>query len=119
MDLRLRIVAALDRGQGSQRAMAALFGVSLTCVKKLVRQRRERGSLAAKPHGGGPPRRVGEQKHQRVRGYLQRKPDATVDEVHRYLTRCLRLPISRATAGRVVQRLALPRKKNSGGARAR
>jgi transposase len=46
VDLRTRIVEAVDREVGSQGEVAALFGVSRTLVKKLLRQRRETGSVA-------------------------------------------------------------------------
>ena len=53
VDLRTRIVEAVDRQVGSQGEVAALFEVSRTLVKKLLRQRRETGSVGPKPHGGG------------------------------------------------------------------
>lgn len=53
LDLRTRTVDAVERRAGIQRAVAALYGVSRTCVKKLLRRQRETGSLALKPHGGG------------------------------------------------------------------
>ena len=46
LDLRQRVVQADDRSEGSLEEVAALFGRGLTCVKKVLRQRRETGDLA-------------------------------------------------------------------------
>src|SRR5262245_7661541 len=119
LDLRTRVVEAMDRRVGTQQEVATLFGVSCTFIKKLLRQRRETGSLAPKPHGGGQVARLGAGQREQVRAYiLQTRHDATVDEVHAYVVTTLRREASRATVGRVLQSLDLPRKKNAGGQRA-
>ena len=51
--LRQQMLRAYDRRLGSQRARAALFGVSQACVEKLRRRRRTSGDLAPRPHAGG------------------------------------------------------------------
>lgn len=52
-DLRRKIVAVYESTEYSQRAVAALFGVSPATVRNLVRRKRETGSAAALPHAGG------------------------------------------------------------------
>jgi len=47
LDLRERVIRAYDRKVGPQAEVAKLFGVSVPWIKKLLRQRRETGSLAA------------------------------------------------------------------------
>jgi len=54
LDLRTRVVAAVDAG-GSVRTTAARFGVAARTVQNLLRLRRETGGLAPRPHGGGHP----------------------------------------------------------------
>ena len=56
MDLRERVAAAVDDGRWSQRQIARLFRVSLSFVSRLLKRRREVGTLAPEPHRGGPPR---------------------------------------------------------------
>jgi hypothetical protein len=46
LDLRTRVVEAMDRRVGTQPEVATLLGVSCTFLKTLLRQRRERGNLA-------------------------------------------------------------------------
>ena len=54
MDLRERVAAAIDAGEGSQRQVAKRFRVSVSFVTRLVQRRRDAGTLAPKPHGGRP-----------------------------------------------------------------
>ena len=114
LDLRTRVVEAVDRQVGTQQEVAKLFGVSCTFIKKLLRQRRETGSLVPKPHGGGQVAKLAEKEREQVRTYILRtQNDATVSEVHAYVATTLRRVVSRATVGRVLQDLDLPRKKNA------
>ena len=120
LDLRTRIVAAVDAKRGTQQEIAALFGVSHAYVKKLLYLRRTTGSITPKPHGGGQPPKLTPPQYDRVRTYIeQTRNDATVDEVQRFITKRLWVDVSRATAGRVLQRLGLSRKKNAGRHRTR
>lgn len=54
LDLRERVVAAMDSGQ-SCRAVAETFGVSVASVVKWSQRFRNTGSAAAKPMGGRRP----------------------------------------------------------------
>jgi transposase len=113
LDLRTRVVEAVDRHVGSQGEVAALFGVSRTFVKKLLRQRRETGSVAPKPHGGGQPPKLDAKKAGAVRAYiLEVKNDASLVEVQAYVARRWKVGLSGATVSRLLARLGLPRKKN-------
>ena len=58
LDLRQRVVAAVDAGEGTQAQVAARFAVSLGWVEKLLRQRRRAGHIAPIGHRGGAPRRL-------------------------------------------------------------
>jgi transposase len=114
LDLRTRVVEAMDRRIGTQAEVGQLFGVSCTFMKKLLRQRRETGSFAPQLHSGGQGAKVTEEQREQVRAYVLRaQNDATVSEVHAYVVNTLQLSVSRATIGRVLQALDLPRKKNT------
>jgi transposase len=52
-DLRPKLLHACERRLGSQRALAALFGVSLSFVEKLLRRYRMTGDIAPNPPAGG------------------------------------------------------------------
>ena len=88
-------------------------------LKKLLRQRRETGTRAPNPPGGGQVAKLAEAQREKVRAYMRRtQHDATVSEVHTYVATTLQRQGSRATVGRGLQSLDLPRKKNASGPRA-
>lgn len=111
LDLRQKIVAAHDRGVGSQRVIAELFGVSLSFVERLLRRRRRTGALAPRPHSGGPPRCLDGADEQALRARVEFQPDATLDELVAELAERTGKRASRPTLCRALQRLNLPRKK--------
>jgi transposase len=120
LDRRTRVVDAVDKQLGTQKAVASLFGVGCTFITKLLRQRRESGTLAPKSHGGGHVPKLAGPQREVVRSYsVQEQNDATLAEVQAYVASKLGVEVSQATVSRVLQSLALPREKNSGGQRAR
>jgi len=120
LDLRTRVVGAVDEQMGTQTEGASLFGGGCTFIKKLLRQRRESGTLAPQSHGGGPVPKLAGPQREVVRSYIVREQnDATLEEVQAYVASKLGVEVSQATVSRVLQSLDLPRKKNSGGQRAR
>lgn len=50
-DLRERVAAAVDNGEGSQREIAARFRVNLSFIVRLLQRRRDAGTLEPKPQG--------------------------------------------------------------------
>jgi transposase len=52
LDLREKILRAYDAHRCSQRALAALFGVSSAFVENLLQRRRSAGTIAPRPHAG-------------------------------------------------------------------
>jgi len=116
VELRTRVVDAVDKQIGTQKEVASLFGVGCTFIKKLLRQRRESGTLAPKPHGGGHvPKLAGPQREMVRRYIVQEQNDATLEEVQAYVASKLAVTVSTATVSRVLQSLDLPRKKNARG----
>jgi transposase len=53
LDLRQKILCACDQQLGSQRVLAAFFGVSQSFVEKLLRRRRATGDITPRLHAGG------------------------------------------------------------------
>ena len=106
-DLRLRIQEARLAGE-STAEVAERFGVSTAFVRRLLQRFRATGSLACRPHGGGPARKLAAQEDALLQAVAE-FPDATPAE-HRER---LKLPASRVTVWRAMRRLRLTRKKKS------
>jgi transposase len=83
MDLRERVAAAVDEGEGPQREIARLFRVSLSFVSRLLKRRRENGTLAPEPHGGGPPPVLGAADRWRLIKLVEEHNDDTLEELRR------------------------------------
>ena len=77
MELRQKILPAYARRLGAQRALADIFGVSLSLVEQLVRRPRTTGAIAPKPHAGGQRPRVDGAAQAPVHPLVRDQPAAT------------------------------------------
>lgn len=105
MDLRQRIAHAVDHHDGSLRQLARRFGVSLSCITRLRTLRRQTGSLAPRPHQGGPAPLLDPAKRQRLCQVVHDQPDAPLDELAQPLG------CSATTVWRALRQLKITRKK--------
>ena len=112
IDLRRKILQAYERRIGSQRALADIFGVSLSFVEKLLRRHRTTGAIAPKPHAGGQRPRLDVAAQALVRQLVHEQPDATLEELCTRAAEMTGIRVSVPTMCRRVQRLGLPRKKS-------
>ncbi len=97
IDLRERVLKAVEEEQGTRESIAKRFCVTDRWMRKLVQQKRETGSIAPKPHGGGMPAKLSERQMERLRGLVAKDPDATLSELHRRMRiSCCTMTISRA-----------------------
>jgi transposase len=81
IDLRRRLVRACDAKRGTQAQIARMFGVTPQCLSNLLRRRRETGSVAPAPHGGGHPPAYAGEKLEQLRELVRQQPDATLEEL--------------------------------------
>lgn len=111
-DLRERVVAAYEKGKTTISAVAAQFSVGETFVKKMLRQKRERGSLRRLPSRAGAKKAL-EPKHRHwLAGQIREQPDATLTELQTGLLARQAVSVSRATVSRELRQMRLPRKKS-------
>jgi len=109
-DFRLKVVRAYERGEGSQRELARLFGVSLSFVHDLLCRYRHTGSVAPKPHGGGNPGKIGPYLEV-VQQLHQQQPDASLTERCEQLAAMTPVHVGRTTMHRVLKQLGVTREK--------
>jgi transposase len=108
-DLRRRILDAVDNREGSRRKLAVRFKVNTSTITKLLRLRRETGSLAPRPHGGGVEPTLGHDALERLGELVEEAPGATLEA----LKQGMGVSGSRMIICRALQKLGLPRKKKS------
>jgi transposase len=113
LDFRQKIVDTYFKGDTSQRKVAKRFGVALSFVEKLLKQWRETGNLAPKPHGGGAKPKLNSAQFALVAALVEADNDATLEELCQQLQTQTAMTISRSTMGLVLQKLELTRKKKT------
>ena len=108
MDYRIAVARAYDECASSAE-VAEQFGCSESWVRRLIQQRRERGTLEPRPSARQDDQRAyNDADEQRIRDLIKAKPDATLAEVVETLGK----PVHPSTASRTLARLGWPRKKS-------
>ena len=110
-DLRERVVAACDAGDATRQQVAARFAVSVPWIRTLLRRRRETGSIAPKPRGGGRPPAFDAEADRRLREATRAAPDGTLKE----LAGAAGVACCPSAVHRALGRLGITRKKKRGG----
>lgn len=85
MDLRERILAAYDAGEGTRVDIAIRFRVSLGMVKKLLQLRRSGKGIGPGYGRCGRKATITDGHRQRLREVLAQKPDMTLEEMRKEL----------------------------------
>ena len=107
LDLRERVLRAVEAGQDSREGIARTFGVSSRWIWKLVKHRQETGSIAPLPHGGGREPKFTPARLERLNKLVVKNPDATLAE----LCHSSRVPCCKMTVSRALAQLGYTRKK--------
>src|SRR3954470_6741382 len=81
LDLRERILAAVDHHDGSIRWIARVFRVSTSFIVRLLQRRRDAGTLAPEPHRGGPPPAPSPSDLDRLAELVREQRDATLEQL--------------------------------------
>ena len=109
MELRQRIVAAIDAKEGSQREIARRFGVSGSFIVRLLQHRRKTGGLEPSPHGGGRSFSLDADARRRLAAMVRKRPDATLQQLKDFGG----FDCTLTTLWRTLRRMGLTRKKKT------
>ena len=107
IDLRMRVMAAYDRGMHLVE-LTNLFQVSERWIHKLLKQRRETGSLEPLRGKRGPKPKLAPYLA-RLQERVRQQPDATLEELQQYLG----APVCRTTLWNALRDLKLSFKKSA------
>ena len=111
LDLRIRILEAYDRGEGSVRDLAERFVVAPSTVERYLRRRRLTGQCTPAPHRSGPRRILRRIDERALRALVTAQNDRTDAEYAQQLAERTGRSVSRRTINRTWRRLGYTRKK--------
>ncbi len=109
VDLRRRIVSAVESGMSKARA-ARTFSVSLSSVKRYVNKAQRGESLASKKRPGSAPK-LDEKASKLLEDDLRERPYLTLQDRCEYIEVMTGLSVSRSTMCRAIARIGPTRKK--------
>lgn len=109
MDLRRRLLAAIDEGM-SCRSAASRFGVAPSTAIRWLAQRRETGDFAPKPQGGDMRSRMVEDRRDDILALWEARKDISLEELRAGLIE-IGLTVSVAGLHRFFARRGMTRKK--------
>jgi transposase len=110
IDLRERVLAALDRGMPRSEVVTT-FQVSLASLKRWHAARRDTGDLTPRHPTGGCVPTITQAQNEELRTQVATFPDATLAEHATRWHAAHSTNISQWTIGRAIRRLGLSRKK--------
>jgi len=113
VDFREKIIQVYENEEISQRQLAKRFCVALSFIEKLVKQYRETGEIAAKPFAGGVKLKVNSEQLVILAELIEANNDATLEKLGQLFQEKTGVSLSRATIGRMTQRLQMTVKKNA------
>jgi transposase len=109
-DLRLRVLAAVDRGM-LRKEVSETFGVSEPTIRRYLGLRRQRGDVDPKPPSG-PPARKGRALEAALPAQVSLNPDLTLEEHRELFEDEYGLTVSASSVSRALLRQGLPLKKS-------
>jgi len=112
LELRQRIVAAVEQQSETIEEIAQMFGVTERYVYKLLKLQRETGDLSPRPSGGGAVAKLNEESLLKLAELVAKRPDATLDELQQAINRRRKAPVSVSTVWRGLRQIDFTLKKN-------
>jgi transposase len=113
LDFRQKIIDVYENDPISQRQLAKRFCVALSFIQKLLKQYRTTGLIAAKPFAGGVKLKLNSEQLVILTELISANNDATLEELVQIFQEKTGISISRATMGRMTQKLNMTFKKNA------
>ena len=84
IELRRRVLDAVDNNLGTQQKIAHTFSVSAIWIRKLLQRRRKTGSIEPLPRNQGRKPAFRGANLQQINDFVEKKPDATLEEIKEY-----------------------------------
>jgi transposase len=86
IELRRRVLKAVDNNLGTQQKIADTFSVSAIWIRKLLQRRRETGSIEPLPRTQGRKPAFKGANLEQLNDFVEANPDATLEEIREYFS---------------------------------
>lgn len=113
IEFRQKIIEVHEKESLSRRKLAQRFCVSTNFVQKLLKQYLTTGNIYPQPQGGSPEPKLNQEQLIDLVEIIETHNDATLEELCDLLEERVQVRVSRATMGRITQKLNYSVKKNS------
>ena len=111
IEFRQKIIEVYEKEGISIRSLAQRFYVAKSFVQKLIKQYKETGDIHPYPQGGSPEPKLKEEQLVDLVEIIEANNDATLEELCDLLDDKVQVRVSRATMGRITQKLNYSVKK--------
>ena len=111
IDFRQKIIEVYEQEKISIRNLAQRFRVAKSFVQKLLKQHQQTGDIKPRPQGGNSPPKVQGADLVTLTEIIENNNDATLEELCELLKDQTGIKVSRATMGRISQKLDYTFKK--------
>ena len=112
-DFRQKIIDVWKKEKISIRGLAQRFDVAKSFIQKLLKQHKETGDIRPRPQGGSPPTKLNSEQLIILIEIIEANNDVTLEELSELLHEKTQVKVSRATLGRITQKLKYSFKKNT------
>lgn len=112
IEFRQKIIEVSKKESLSIRKLAQRFCVTKSFIQKLLKQYKETGDIHPQHQGGSPEPKLKPEQLIDLVEIIETNNDATLEELCDLLEEKLRVRVSRATMGRITQKLNYSVKKN-------
>jgi transposase len=113
IEFRQKIIEVHEKEGISIRKLAERFCVAKSFIQKIVKQYKETGDICPQPQGGSPKPKLNQEQLIDLVEIIEVNNDATLEELCDLLEEKVQVRVSRATMGRITQKLNYSVKKNS------
>lgn len=112
IDLRQRIVDAVEQAEYTIDEIAEMFCVHRSYVFKLLKQQREKGTLEPLPHGGGQKPKLKDEHLEIIKELVKEFPDAFLEKLCEKLKERTKIEVSTPTMSRSLKKIGVSIKKS-------
>ena len=113
IEFRQKIIEVYEKENISIRRLAQRFCVAKSFVQKILSQYKETGDIHPKPSVGSPKPKLKQEQLIELLELIEKNKDATLEELCELLEVKVKVRVSRATMGRITQKLNYTVKKNT------